>query len=127
MLKEITEKTPIFSTSAVAGVVSIVSSVTQIKYKDSVGYQFYWDGNPSGTFHIQVSNDYSSGSPQGQSGFANAGTWDTVTVSPTPTTSSGFSYTVNMNQLGLPYVRVVFINSTGSGVITGNVFCKSLG
>lgn len=110
-----------------AGTTVFTSSATSILYRDSVSYQFNWTGNPVGTFAIQGSNDYNPGQME-SAGSLNNGSWNPLTLSPTPAAASGSAtYLVNMNQLAFSYVRFTYTNSTGSGVLAAWTVGKSLG
>lgn len=129
-LKAITETQVIINNVAVSGTVQVIGSVSNIKYKDSISIQYNCTGNATGSFAIQGSLDYNPGTTQAQAfaGGYNAGNWNSITLSPTPSISSGSgTYLVNMNQLAFPYIRSVFTNSSGTGILSGFIFCKSLG
>ena len=129
-LKAITEVQQIFTNAVMSGTTSTSSIISNIKYKDSVAVQYNWIGNPTGTFTIQGSLDYNPGLPQtqGLSGGPANGSWNAITLTPSPATSSGSAtYLVNMNQLAFPYIQTIYTNSTGSGVLNAYIFAKSLG
>lgn len=113
------------ASASMSGTTVYVSSVTNVMYHDSVAVQYNWTGNPTGTFQIEGSVDYNPGLPQ--TGAMNAGKWNALSLSPTPTTTSSTSYLVNMNQLSFSWLRTVYTNSTGSGVLAIWVCGKSLG
>lgn len=128
MLKEITPVNKIFVNASMSGTIAATSLISNIAYKDSVAYQYVWTGTPSGTFDVQGSVDYNPGQPQSNGAF-NAGTWTSLVFSPIPqATGSGSSNVlINMNQLAFNYIKTVYTNSTGSGVLTGSLVAKSLG
>lgn len=88
---------------------SKTSEITEIFNKDNIIYQCIWGGTLAGTFDVQVSSDYvSTPTP--------AGTWDSLPLSPVPTASgSPDSWTIDLNQLGAKYIKIVFNRSGGSG------------
>lgn len=126
-LKEITPSYLVFANAAMSGTTTLTSSATAVQYKDSIGYQFQWTGQPTGSFAIQTSADYNPGLPQ--TGAYNAGMWNSYALTPTPsaTGSGSFIATVEISQCSLPWIRAQYTNSTGSGVLTGFIFAKSLG
>jgi hypothetical protein len=128
VLKEISPAYQVFTNGTMSGTNVLTSLATGVQFKDSVGYQFQWTGQPSGTFAIQTSADYNPGLP-GSGGAYNAGIWNAYTLSPIPSASGSGSYvaTVEISQCSLPWIRAQYTNSTGSGVLTGYVFAKSLG
>lgn len=111
-----------------SGLITVTSLPTGIQYKDSVGYQFQWTGTPAGSFAIQTSADYNPGLPQ-SGGAYNAGNWNSYSLSPAPVASGSGSYlaTVEISQCSMPWIRAQYTNSSSSGVLTGYIFCKSLG
>lgn len=114
---------------SMTGTLAYTSSVTGILYRDSISYQFAWTGTPSGNFDIQGSIDYNPGLPE-SAGSLNAGTWTSVPLTPVATiTGSGGAVNVlaNLLDLGYPYSRFVYTNSTGSGVLGCWVAAKSFG
>ncbi len=130
-LKAITEVQVTINSVSVSGTVQVIGSISNIKYKDSVAFQYNWNGNPSGSFAIQGSLDYNPGTQQAQGlqGGYNPGVWNSLTLSPTPaaTGSGSYSYLVDTNELSFPYVRSVYTNTSGSGVLSAYIFAKSLG
>lgn len=130
--KSITESFKVFDNASMSGTITVTSLVTNVKYRDSVAYQFNWTGGiPSGSFSIQGSLDYNPGIPTAEnpSGGANPGTWNSITLSPSPaaTGSGSYSYLVALQQVTWPYLRAQYTNTSGSGLLTGYIFAKSLG
>lgn len=126
-IKNVFQPFPIFGQGqAVSGNSVIVSSVTQVLYSDNLYYQFKWTGTSSTAFYIQASGDYNPGLPMSGAAY-NAGTWDSIDLDPAPTTSSGFSYSVNIQFLSAPWVRAMAVTSSGSGVISGYTNGKTVG
>lgn len=129
-LKNINEPHYVFSSVSIGAQVTVSSSVTAIKYLDSLSVQFNWAGNWTGNFSIDGSLDFAYGTPQTGPGGANAGNWTSLTLNPSTTTIGSGSVQpilVNMNQLAFPYMRVTYTNSSGTGSITALVMGKSLG
>lgn len=125
MLKETTPVNVIFTTASMFGTLTVLSLPSNISYKDSVAYQVQWTGNPTGTFDVHGSVDYNPGQPQ-SNGAPNSGHWIPLGLT-INTSSSGSDNLVNLNQLGFPWIRMAYTNSTGSGVLSGYLFAKSLG
>lgn len=125
--KAISEAFPICSSVSISNAQVFVSSASSVKYRDTITYQFVWARQSSTTFGIQVSSNYSPGLPQNP-GQANSGNWDDLTLSPTPTSYNSTSYTVNLNQIGSPWVRfIATTTSSGTALLTATVTAKSLG
>ena len=113
---------PVFQcfTNATMGVGTIISPVTSINYTDNAAVQFNFTGTPVGTFQVQVSLDFN---PQ----FSNPGNWVPLNLSPTPVASgSAGSIIIDCNQLGAPWLRVVYIGTSGSGVLNSFVTAKGV-
>lgn len=127
--KSVTPPYQVINSASVSGTSVIVSSVTNILYRDSVALQFEWTGNPVGAIDIQGSVNYSPGLIQsgGVKETANAGVWTSLTLSPPATVIGSSTILINMNQLSFSFIRSVYTNSTGSGVLSGWVCGKSLG
>lgn len=111
---------------SVTGATVTIGTASAIKYIVDPAVQFIWSGSPVTTFYVQTSQNYNPGYPQ-SAGTYNAGNWDSLTLSPVPTTSSGSSYTVNMTGIGLTYMRVLAVTSSGSGFISAYFSGKSSG
>lgn len=113
------------------GTTVLTSAVSQVKYKDSIGYQFNFTGTPVGTFAVQASIDYNPGSPQ-SGGAPNAGNWVTlpaVDVNNNPPVASGSAGTVlvGLTQVEFPWVRVQYTNTSSTGILNIFMSAKSLG
>jgi hypothetical protein len=127
--KSVTPPFQVIGSLSVSGTNAYVSSVTNILYRDSISLQYHWTGNPQGSIDVQGSVNYSPGIPQaaGVKETANAGTWTSITLSPSATVSGSSSILINMNQLAFPFIRTVYTNSSGSGILSAWVSGKSLG
>lgn len=134
-LKEISEVFQNFSAAlsnqTMTGTATLTSAVSNIKYKDSVSMQFQWTGTPNGTFVVQGSLDYIP-TVQQSGGTPNAGTWIPIPVkdvSGNPPIAAGAAGQIlcNLNQLGFPWIRVQYTNTSSTGVLTGYISAKSLG
>lgn len=95
----------------------INSKVTNIAWRDNVGVQLIWTGTPNGTFAIQVSLDYDPvKDPTGDG--SGSGTWTPISLSTaiTATGSANNAY-ADLNQLSSPWIRVVYTNTSSTGVL----------
>ncbi len=126
MLKEVTPVNKIFNSASMSATLVVTSLISNISYKDSVSLQYKWTGNPTGAFDVQGSVDYNPGQPQ-SNGTYNSGTWTSITLSPAPIATGSSSVLIDMNQLSFPYIKTVYTNTSGSGLLTGYLFAKSLG
>lgn len=127
--KSVSPSYKIFDAVSISGTNAVTSSVSNILYRDSVGLQFNWTGNPTGTVDVQGSIDFSPGLTQngGRPDVPNAGTWTSITLSPSPSVSGSSSILIDMNNLSFSNIRAVYTNTSGSGTLTGWIVSKSLG
>ncbi len=96
---------------------SITSDVSNIYLKDNVTLQCIWDGTLAGSFDVQSSVDYNENSGSGE--------WDSLPLSPAPAANGSPNHgTIELNQLGAKWLRVVFTQSAGSGNLTVYVMGK---
>lgn len=105
---------------------SLTTSYTNIQGLDNVGYQVVFTGAPVGTFSVQISADYQPGkSPN--SNPINAGNWITLPLSPAITASgSGDAAFIDLNQLGAPWIRLVYTKTSGTGTLQAYVMAKAI-
>ena|SRR5258706_13808615 len=122
------------SNNVMTGTSTLTSSVSDIRYKDSIAFELEWTGTPVGTFTVQGCLDFSpSNEIQGIRGPPNAGNWVTITnladVNGNSLVAAGApgQILINMTQVGWPYIRVQYTNTSGSGLLTGYMSAKSLG
>jgi len=94
---------------------NITSPATNIQFMDDIGVQLNFTGTPTGTFQIQVSIDYAQ---DAEGNIQNAGNWIPINLPSSPVASggSGFIY-IDLNMLSAPWIRVVYIASSGVGVL----------
>jgi hypothetical protein len=103
---------------------NVTSAVTNIQYVDNVGIELSWTGTPTGTFTVEVSVSYEQDS---QGNVINAGSWNALTLNPTPTASgSAGSFYISLNQIEAPWVRVRYIRTSGTGVLTSYICTKEI-
>lgn len=100
---------------------SITSTPTNMDQVSILSYGMKWTGSPTGSFDVQVSDDYNDGS-NGQT--ANAGTWNSLpmsaVVSAAGSSGNGF-YDIAFT--GASWIRLVYTRSGGTGVL--NVLCSA--
>lgn len=114
---------PVIPTQAVSG--NITSLVTDIFHKDNITYQFVWTGTVAGSFAVQTSLDFKPNPSYTNLTPLNAGTWDTVPLTGAAAGGVAGSGTIELNQLGANYSRVVFTYISGSGNLTVTVTGKA--
>lgn len=95
---------------------NLTSNVTDIRFMDNISVQLIFTGTPTGTFEVEGSLDYNR--PDPTTGVTNPGTWTPITFS-TPPVASGAAGDIllDMNQLSFPFIRVVYISTSGSGTL----------
>ena len=101
----------------------ITSEVTIIQKLSMISYAFTWVGtSPTGTIDIQVSNDYSQ---NGDGSVKNAGTWNSLPLSSTPSvsgnTGNGF---IDIDSSAGYAVRAVYTAISGTGTLQAIVSGK---
>lgn len=95
---------------------SITSEPLDIRYQDNISLQFHYTGTPTGTFDIQVSNDYNKQDPSGTQN--SAGNWVSLGVSMTnPAGAAGDDF-YDLNQMSAMWLRVVYTRTSGTGTLT---------
>lgn len=103
---------------------TITSPATAIHFLDDIGVQFNFTGVPVGTFQVQVSIDYT----QDQEGnIEDPGHWISIALSPSPVAAgaAGQVY-VDLNMLSSPWVRVVYVPTSGSGTLNAFITGKEV-
>lgn len=101
---------------------SITSEVTILQTISKLSYTFSWVGSsPVGTIDVQVSNDYRQ---NGQGAVSNPGTWNSLTLSATPSISGNTGNgVIEIESLASYAIRVVYTRASG----TGTVQCQIVG
>ena len=103
---------------------NITSAVVGIPYLDNIAVQLNFTGTPTGTFEIQVSLDYDQ---DNQQNILNAGTWVPMTLSPSPIANgSSDKIVIELNQLGSPWLRIVYNRTSGSGTLNAYITAKMI-
>lgn len=107
---------------------NVTSSILEIEFLDNIAIQLNFSGTPTGTFQVQVSLDYNPGTG---GTVLNAGTWTALNLEdfnqdpPVASGSSG-SIIIDLNQLSIPYLRVVYVAGSGSGTLNAFAFGKTV-
>jgi hypothetical protein len=113
----------VISNGSAAG--NLTSAITNIETLDNIGYQINITGSPSGTFYPQVSADYAQ---DNNGNVLNAGNWVSLTLSPSLTVASGSPNVLyaDLNQLSAPWLRLVFVQTGGTGTVNAFITAKML-
>lgn len=95
---------------------NLTSLVTIISNMSMMTYTYSWAGTtPVGSIDVQISNDYSINS---DGTVKNAGTWDSLPLSATPSVSgSAGNGAIDIDQLGAYAIRTVYTRVSGSGTL----------
>lgn len=118
------KKYHLIADGVMTGTSVITSNAVEIINLDNVFVQLDFTGTPNGTFAIQVSSDHSEDQ---EGNILVAGHWITLTLSPAPVAAgSADDIGIDLNQLGASYLRVVYTNTSGVGVLNGFVSGKGL-
>lgn len=100
----------------------ITSPVSNIQYLDNCMIQLNFTGTPTGTFDVQVSEDYRfQGDP------SNTGNWVSLPLAPAPLASgSADQIVLDLNQLPGPWIRVVYSRTSGTGTLDMYITAKMI-
>lgn len=113
-------KKQIFTDQAVSSTTAYTSPVIHILNLDNVFAQMNIAGTPVGSFVIQVSADHSEDI---EGNVLVAGNWVTVI---TQAVSGANVFGFDLNQLGAPWIRIVYTNTSSTGTINGFISGKGL-
>jgi hypothetical protein len=101
---------------------TVTSLPTNLQQLDGVSYDISWTGSPVGTFSVQISNTYQQ-NPDGS--VANAGDWNNIVLSTTPTASgSPGSAFINAALLRGLWVRLQYTPSSSDGILNAVMYAK---
>jgi hypothetical protein len=118
------KSTQIITNQSMTGTSTITSPAIAIQYLDNVYLQLEFTGTPNGTFSVQVSNDYNQDS---LGNVTNVGNWVALTLSPAPVASGSANVIgIDMNQLGAPFIRVQYTNTSSTGTLNAFISGKEL-
>ncbi len=103
--------------AAMTGTSIVISKVIDARTAYAVALQLYWTG-ATGTFSIQGSMDYQANALGNN--VINDGNWDDLGITPAslPAGSAGHTL-IDIAATGIAYVRVVYTNVSGTGILTG--------
>ncbi len=107
---------------------SFTTNPTLILFADNIAYQVnVTTTNSTGSFAVQVSQDYQI--DETTNTVINTGTWDTLTLSGSPTVSGANDVIViNLNQLPFYAIRLAYTSSVaGTGTCNIYVSHKQIG
>lgn len=111
--------------NAVSMGADITSSPVNIKFLDNISIELDFTGTPTGTFQIQGSVSYNQSVPMNVQD--NAGFWVPITLPTSPVASGAAGQIlIDMNQLSFPWIRVVYVRTSGTGTLTGWISAKSV-
>lgn len=99
------------------------SNPIHVQYSDNISVQFVWSGDPVGTFGISVSNTATLAS----TGYISGGTWTPLTlIGPDHPDTIGESGdgVIDLNQLGVSFIKVTYAATSGSGRCTATLTAK---
>lgn len=125
--------TPVFGVSGatMTGTTAVTSLVSLVPSMSCTSYALSWAGStPVGTIIIQASNDYNQNF---DGSVHNAGTWTTIpfanssgtlvtSIAITGNTGQGM---INLSGVGFYAIRIVYTNTSGTGIIFATVTGKS--
>lgn len=127
MARKDTLRTQILSAQSLAA--TFTSPITMIRNLDNCAYQInITTSNSTGTFSVQVSDDYSPDAPA--SAPANTGNWVDLTLGGgTPTVAAANdTIMINLNQLPFNAMRIKYTAGTaGTGHCDVWLVCKQVG
>lgn len=114
----------IITNGAMSGTSVLTSHTLHILNLDNIYLQFDFTGTPNGTFDVQVSGNHVEDS---NGNVLVPGSWVSLTLSPSPAaTGSANTIGIDLNQLGAPWVRVVYTNTSSTGVLNVSASGKGL-
>lgn len=104
----------LFTNAVMTGTTTLISTPTIVSNLDNIYLQIGWTGTAVGTITIEVSPDNID--------------YDALTFSPliTQPNNNATRYSVSLNQLPAPYLRVKYVNSSGTGTLTVKIFAKDI-
>lgn len=97
----------------------VTSLITNIQFLDNIYYQAIWSAGstPVGVITVEVSASYDPTTNT-------AGTWDALTLPVTANVSGNSgSISLDLNQLSMPWIRLKYTRTSGSGTL--NVYMSA--
>lgn len=116
---------PIFTNSSMSG--TKISNGIDLQQDWIYAIQANWSGSSIGTFKLQISCDNVNPKPSGFTDPAtNVVNWSDYTGSFSSATAQAGSsnFTWNVLYPGYRWVRLVYTGSSGSGIMSANIFSK---
>lgn len=105
---------------------TIVSDPIRVDQIYGYAIQAVYTGAPIGTLSLQASCDSTGRQTQVSSGGPDSVTnWNTITNSPQAISGAG-AFTWNVNGSFYNYVRLVYVNTSGTGVLTAKMSEKGV-
>ncbi len=104
----------LFSGGVMTGTSTLTSDPTNIANLDNVGLQIAWTGTAVGTLSVKCSIDNV--------------TYSDLTFSPLLAQPVGVAggYLISLNQLPFPWIKLVYVNASGVGVLNAQVCAKDI-
>lgn len=102
----------------------LTSAPTNIDWLDNISFHLIFTGSPVGVFYVEVSSNYKQG-PDGNALIA--GDWIALPIDPVPIAGGDAdSIMLDLNQLGVPWVRLSYVATSGSGSLNAFVTGKAV-
>jgi hypothetical protein len=110
----------VITNQTMSGTSVITSQITEIRGFDNVSYEMDFTGTPMGTFSVQVSNSYDP--------ITNPNaTFIVLSLSPAPVASGSSGIIgIDINQSGFKYIKLVYTNASGTGVLNAFISGKAI-
>lgn len=103
---------------------NVTSGGTNIQFLDNISIQLNFTGTPTGTFDIQVSNDFEQDS---QGAIVHVGNWISLPLNPTPSAAgSADQIIIDVNQVSQPWMRMVYTAASGTGTLNMYISAKTI-
>ncbi len=101
---------------------NIVSEPFNLHNCANASIEMVWDGDPTGPFSVQVSNDYQEDLDHN---VQNAGSWLelplTVNISANGTPDTAY---IEINDMSAPYLRIIYATVGGAGTLNAYIAAK---
>ncbi len=111
---------------SMTGTTTITSDPLPLDQIFGFAVQASWTGTPEGVFSLQASSQSPMGSQVGSGGPDPITLWDTIAGSAASAVGSSGSFMWNVNTAFYRYVRLVYTNTTGTGLLSAIVSVKGV-
>lgn len=113
-----------FNAQAVSSTTAYHSAATNINQQHNIGIQVRFVGTMVGTLTVECSNGNVAGDPDPNATLP----WDVLTFDPALAQPAGsaVSYLIDLNQVPFKYIRITYVNASGSGTLTSILSSKDL-